>query len=287
MNKTATQREVLTITSDTQTKTANVKTASAVAHKNESGLANLMDLIPDVPFTALEKVALQTKTPATLIASLKHAQQYLKPYEVQAIACIQQGDVKLAKHLLSNRQFIEADIKGLPAIKEAAPIPLSKLRDLKNVKQAMINKIAEGEVIPSMGVSAAVLAGDHGGLSQMTALANLAALAGSVMGMNVSAWIPLLLSGANVTNVANSLVNQASVPPVADILPQRDLMLAPLIYAKEASAMTTKERYTLPIITAMKEQGGKISWEKTASDILSEGMLRLKAKKIIKDSSYT
>lgn len=278
--KVASARETITLEASSKTtKTASVKSKSV-----QSGYTNLLDLLPDLSEEDLEKVAMQTKNAETFIASIKQAQQYFKPHEVQAILAMQQGNTKLARYLIKTRHFIEANIKELPNVKQAAPVPLPNLRTLHNIKQAMVTKVADGNVTPSMAITPDVLAGKHGYLSQMTALANMAALAGSVMGMNVNTWIPIILGTANA---ANFIASKANTPPVANIPPQRDLMLAPLIYAKEACDMSLKEQYTLPIITALQEQDKNLSWEKTAENILKEGILRLKAKKIIKDSSYT
>lgn len=280
-------REVIDL-SNSCSKTASItkpagleKTAS---QQGSYSLSDLVDLVPDLGYTTLEKLAGTTKTSDCFITSLRHSKKYLKPHEVQTVLFLLQGNEKMAKETYRTKRYIQGDAGAADVGKllSAAPVPLEIPSRLKNIKQAMTEKVATGQITPSVGYVADTLSGNNGLLSQLTAIANMTALAGMVLNKDMNTWIPLLLNSANIANV---IANQASTPP-APQLPEQDLMLAPLIYAKEASALTTKELYSLPVISAIKKESKDLSWEKTATNILIEGVLRLKAKKIIKDTSY-
>lgn len=263
--------DVPSISSQPKEKTAAVSSPKVDASEN------LIDLLPEVSYSLLEDIAHNTKTAECLIASVKHAQKYLKPYEVQAILCIQQGHDKLAKLLHSKKIYFEGEVTAA-VDKKAAAVSLHKLQNrLKNIKQAMSDNIANGDVTPSMSYDVRTLSGEHGMLSQLTAIANLSALAGLVMGKDINNWIPLLLSGANLGNMALS----SAIAPQESLPPQEDLMLAPLVYAKKASALSITEIYLAPILSQMSQDD--THWEKVAGDVIKEGALKLIAKKIIKD----
>ena len=281
-----TAREVIVLSTQ---KSSTEKTASAHSTKEATTrtdeLCNLIDLLPDVEYNVLDKIAKQTKTAACFIGSLRASKHYLKPHEVQTVLCLQSGNTKTAKYLYNNKRYFEGStgVGTSPLTKLAAPIPLELPRRLGRVKEAMVSKIAAGEVSPSSPYSLAALGGVDGLLPQLTAIANLTAIAGMVLNQDINNWIPMLLTGANV---ANLIATDMSTPPEALPL-EKDLMLAPLVYAKEASALSLKELYSLPVVSAIKGSDKNNSWEKTAGNILAEGVIRQKAKKIIKDSSYT
>lgn len=280
-------REIIVLSSESEyarNKSTEKVANAAPIEKTTDNLSNLVDLVPDVEYNVLEKIAKQTKTAECFIASLKTAKRYLKPHEVQTILCLQDGNVKTAEYVYRTKHYFESAADAdTPNFKLSTSVALDLPKRLDNVKTAMVTKIAQGEVLPSTPYGVDSLSGDNGLLSQLTAIANLTAVAGMVLNQDIKAWVPMLLSGANIANV---IATQASTPPEALPL-QKDLMLAPLIYAKEASALSLKELYSLPVISAIKKQSTEQSWEKVASNILAEGVMRLKARKIIKDSSYT
>ncbi|RLB77760.1 MAG: hypothetical protein DRH24_15655 [Deltaproteobacteria bacterium] len=280
-------REVIQVTSEKKATKGTEKIAStrtALSADSPNNLCNLVDLLPDVEYNVLEKIAKQTKTAECFIASLRQSKKYMKPHEVQTVLCLQAGEEKTAEYVHSTKRYFEGSNVDATEqqLKLASPIVLELPSRLKDAKQTMVTKIATGDVTPSMSYGIDTLSGEHGLLSQLTAIANLTAVAGMVLNQDVNTWIPMLLTGGNIANI---IATQASTPPAA-IPPEKDLMLAPLIYAKEASALSLKELYSLPVISAIKKETADTAWEKVASDILTEGVLRLKAKKIIKDSSY-
>jgi len=281
-------REVIQLSSEKKATTGTEKIAStrtALSADSPNNLCNLVDLLPDVGYNVLDKIAKQTKTAECFIASLRQSKKYMKPHEVQTVLCLQAGEVKTAEYVYNTKHYFENSKEGATKqqLKLASPIPLELPNRLHNAKQGAGTRIADGEATPSMAYGIDPLTGKQRLLSQLTAIANLTAVARMVLNQDVNTWIPMLLTGGNIANV---IATQASIPPAA-IPPEKDLMLAPLIYAKEASALSLKELYSLPVISAIKKGAVNTAWEKEASNILAEGVLHLKAKKIIKDSSGT
>ena len=258
-------------------KPSEVKTAAANITNAPS---DLVDLLPELSFSTLQKVAVSTKTPECLLASVKNAHTYLKPHEVQAILCMQKGMSKIAKVLHANKIYFESDLSFSTKLATAFPVSLHFVPNrLRNIKKAMVDTVVDAGVLPATSYNGESLAGDKGLLAQMASIANISALIGTVMGQNVNMWLPMLLSGANITNkfVASSVAAEAPIPP------QEDLMLAPLVYAKKASTDTLKTLYAAPLAAQLTTKTK--SWEKVAEEVVIEGLLRLKAKKIIKDCS--